>query len=149
MPEPMHTQSLGYLTGLASRLFNRLLARRLREAGIDMTAEQWGVIQMLWGNGAMSQGQLGEALFLEKSTISRSVAGLEKRGWAEWQNSAEDRRQKLVSLTPAAVSVAKQCNKIAKGVLKEAQRGMAEAALAHSQQQLADVIANLRALNNS
>ncbi|MYM63418.1 MarR family winged helix-turn-helix transcriptional regulator [Pseudomaricurvus sp. HS19] len=144
-----HTQSLGHQTGLASRLFNKLLTRRFREAGIEMTAEQWGVIQVLINGGAMSQGQLGEMLYLEKSTISRSVSGLEKRGWVAWQKSAEDARQKLIVLTPNAENVARQCYDIARGVLRDAQAGLDPEALTLSQLQLADVINNLRTLNQS
>ena len=62
-----HNQSLGYLTGLASRMFNKILAMRFQEAGIDMTAEQWGAILILLNSEAMTQGQLGERLYLEKS----------------------------------------------------------------------------------
>ncbi len=141
-----HTHSLGYQTGLASRLFNQLLTKRFNDAGIHMTAEQWGVIQVLLNHGAMTQGQLGEILYLEKSTISRSVSGLEKRGWVTWQKSAEDGRQKLTSLTPEAINVAKQCAEIAQSVLTDAQAGLDPAAISTSLAQLAGVINNLREL---
>ena len=60
-------QSLGYLTGLASRLLSNILAMRFHEADIDMTAEQWGALIILLNGGAMTQGELGERLYLEKS----------------------------------------------------------------------------------
>lgn len=141
-----HTQSLGYQTGLASRLFNQLLTKRFHNAGIQMTAEQWGVIQVLLNHGAMTQGQLGEILYLEKSTISRSVSGLEKRGWVRWQKNAEDGRQKLTSLTPDAMNVAKQCAEIAQSVLNDAQANLDPKAISDSLAQLSAVIHNLRDL---
>ena len=48
-------------------MFNKILAMRFQEAGIDMTAEQWGAILILLNSEAMTQGQLGERLYLEKS----------------------------------------------------------------------------------
>ena len=72
-----HQQSLGHLTGLASRLFNRLLTLRFKDAGIDMTAEQWGVILVLKNSEAMTQSQICELLYLKKSSVSRSIDGLE------------------------------------------------------------------------
>jgi len=142
-----HTHSLGHQTGLASRLFNKLISRRFNDAGIKMTAEQWGVIQVLLNYGAMTQGQLGEALYLEKSTISRSVSGLEKRGWVVWEKNAEDKRQKLTTITPHAIKLARQCSAIAESVLSDAQAGLEPHAVSASLEQLSGVVGNLRRLN--
>lgn len=139
-----HADSLGYQTGLAARLFNNLLTRRLKDAGIEMTAEQWGVVQVLLTHGAMSHGQLGEMLYLEKSTVSRSVNGLEKRGWVICEKSVEDGRFRLVILTPNAIDVAQHCSAIAKSVLEDAQRGLNPESISASLEQLSEVIKNLR-----
>lgn len=140
-------QSLGHLTGLASRLFNRLLASRFRQAGIEITAEQWGVILLLQNQAPLTQGQISEKLYLEKSSVSRSVNGLEKNGWVERQVSVEDSRRKMVALTSKSLAVVAQCQSIAEGVLIDAQQGLAEAELNQSKQQLGDLIVNLRSLN--
>ena len=117
-----HNQSLGYLTGLASRLFNNLIASRFRAAGIDLTAEQWGVVMLLSKGEAVNQTQLAELLFLEKSSISRLVDGLEKRGWVERQPDADDSRRKRVVPTAKALANAQQCSQIANTVLNEVQQ---------------------------
>ena len=57
----------GHLAGLASRLLSKTLAKRFQAADIDMTAEQWGAILVLLNGDAMTQAQLGEQLYLEKS----------------------------------------------------------------------------------
>ena len=57
-----HNKSLGYLTGLASRLLNNTLAAQFQAANIDMTAEQWGTILVLVNGGAITQKQLGEQI---------------------------------------------------------------------------------------
>ncbi len=142
-------QSLGHLTGLAGRLFNTLLTRRFSAAGIDMTAEQWGVILLLLNHGAVTQGQLAEMLYLEKSTVSRSITGLEKRGWIVREKGAEDGRQKRVSLTENSTSVAERCSDIACSVLVDAQAGLTPEAITVSREQLSAVILNLRSLNQS
>jgi MarR family transcriptional regulator, multiple antibiotic resistance protein MarR len=144
-----HTRSLGHLTGLAGRLFNNLLTRRFSEAGIEMTAEQWGVILVLRNNGVLTQGQLGEMLHLDKSTVSRSVSGLQRRGWVQGQRTVEDGRQKRVSLTSQAIDVAERCSAIASRVLVDAQAGLDDAAVAASLEHLSTVVGSLRALNPS
>lgn len=142
-----HNQSLGHLTGLASRLFNKLLSQRLQQAGIDMTAEQWGVILVLLNSDALTQGQIGEQLYLEKSSISRSIDGLEKRGWIERQRSETDSRQKMVILTDKAMDIAQQGAAIAQSVLEDAQKDLAESDIKTNQAHLLGIIANLRQLN--
>lgn len=163
MTQHRHQQSLGHLTGLASRLFNRLLTQRFKQAGIDMTAEQWGVILVLKNHALkndalknhelknsepMTQSQISELLYLEKSSVSRSIDGLEKRGWIERQRSPSDSRSKFVSLTQQSLAVVERCSEIAATVLADAQQGIEEAELEHTKQHLAQVVRQLRQLNH-
>jgi len=142
-----HQQSLGHLTGLASRLFNRLLTIRFKQAGIDMTAEQWGVILILRNSEPMTQSQISELLYLEKSSVSRSIDGLEKRGWVERQSSTHDSRSKIVMLTEKSLGVAAECEEIAASVLQDAQQDIDDQELQTSKQHLSKVITSLRQLN--
>ncbi len=141
-----HNQSLGYLTGVASRLLSNILALRFQEADIDMTAEQWGAIIVLLNGGAMTQGQLGERLFLEKSSVSRLVNGLERRGWIERTKDPNDSRQKLVAPTPKVLETAERCAAIARTILEEAQGGMSDDEMLAFRSLLSRSIANLRGI---
>ncbi|WP_172563039.1 MarR family winged helix-turn-helix transcriptional regulator [Vibrio furnissii] len=153
MTQHRHQQSLGHLTGLASRLFNRLLTQRFKQASIDMTAEQWGVILVLKNHESknsepMTQSQISELLYLEKSSVSRSIDGLEKRGWIERQRSPSDSRSKFVSLSQQSLAVVERCSEIAATVLADAQQGIEEAELERTKQHLAQVVRQLRQLNH-
>lgn len=141
-----HNQSLGYLTGLASRLLSNTLAMRFQEADIDMTAEQWGAILVLLNGDSMTQGQLGERLYLEKSSVSRLTDGLEKRGWIVRSKDPKDSRQKLVTPTPKVLDTAEYCATIARSVLEEAQLGMTEDEMLVCRSFLSRIITNLREL---
>lgn len=143
------TRSLGHLTGLAGRLFNTLLTRRFAAAGIDMTAEQWGVVVLLLNHHTMTQRELVEALYLDKSSVSRSIKGMEKRGWVISRPGEDDARQRWVSLSPEAQSVAERCAEIANSVLRDAQQGITDADLSDSLDGLSAVITNLRNLNQA
>jgi MarR family multiple antibiotic resistance transcriptional regulator len=96
----------------------------------------------LLNSDAMTQGQLGERLYLEKSSVSRLVDGLERRGWIVRTKSPGD-RQKLVSPTPKALKTAEHCAAIARAVLKEAQPGMTEDEQLVCRSFLARIIANI------
>ncbi|MEA4856141.1 MarR family transcriptional regulator [Solidesulfovibrio sp.] len=136
-------QSLGHLAGLAHRLLSILLGRRFREAGLDLTAEQWGAILVLADGDSMTQQQLGARLFLEKSSVSRLVDGLERRGWIVREPDPDDGRHKLVALTSQAEAMLEPAAAIARGVLDEAQRGMPQAQRLACRELLGHIIGNL------
>lgn len=56
--------------------------------------------------GPMNQGELALRLRLEKSTVSRLVRQLEKRGWIRRGGHAQDRRVVLLRLTAAGARAA-------------------------------------------
>ena len=131
---------------MASRLLSNILAVRFKEAGIDMTAEQWGAILVLLNGEAMTQGQLGERLCLEKSSVSRLTDGLERRGWIIRTQDPKDSRQKLVTPTPKVLDTAEHCATIARAVLEEAQLGMTEDEMLVMRSLLSRITTNLRGL---
>lgn len=134
------------MTGIASRQLSNVLATRFQEAGIDMTAEQWGAIIVLLNGEAMNQAQLGEQLYLEKSSVSRLTDGLERRGWIVRTQDPKDSRQKLITPTPKALEMAEHCATIARAVLEKAQLGMTEDEMLVCRSSLSRIIANLREL---
>jgi DNA-binding MarR family transcriptional regulator len=56
----------------------------------------------------ISQRELCDALNLEKSTISRLVLDLERRGWVERERAEHDARVQLLKRTEAGVRAAEQ-----------------------------------------
>ena len=59
--------------------------------------------------GERSVGEIGAALGLSLPATSRSVDGLAQRGFVVRRESAEDRRSKLVALTPQGREVLEAC----------------------------------------
>ena len=136
-------KSLGHLAGLAGRLLSQTLATRFQAAGIDMTAEQWGALLVLLNGDGITQKQLGEKLYLEKSSVSRLLDGLERRDWIVRVTDPQDSRQKLVTPTPKVLDTAERCAVIAGTVLQDAQRGMTEEEQLVCRSFLSRMIANL------
>jgi DNA-binding MarR family transcriptional regulator len=57
-------------------------------------------------DGALRQVELTRRLRLEKSTVSRLVTNLEKRGWVRRRGAGDDGRGVLLELTDAGVTAA-------------------------------------------
>jgi DNA-binding MarR family transcriptional regulator len=77
-----------------AKLFNR----RMKEVGLTRT--QWQVLYLLYREGQLSQTAIANALMLAKPPLGKVVDRLEDGGWVQRCADANDKRAKLVCLTP-------------------------------------------------
>ena len=68
-------------------------------AGVRASASEVFAFGELTDAGTLSQQELGERLGLEKSTVSRLVAGMERRGWLARERDPANRRVYRLRLT--------------------------------------------------
>lgn len=73
-----------------------------------MSASMAHALTELAGDEGLSQGELGHRLVLEKSTVSRLVIDLERRGWIERRRDAVDGRVLRLHLTEQGQRVSTQ-----------------------------------------
>lgn len=81
-----------------ARAITRIFDDRLRKHGLRAT--QFSVLTVLALSGPSPISELAETLGMERTTLTRSAALLEKRGWIAG-DSASDRRQRPLKLTAA------------------------------------------------
>ncbi|MGH9213701.1 MAG: MarR family winged helix-turn-helix transcriptional regulator [Acidimicrobiales bacterium] len=67
--------------------------------GAPVPVSEAHAVTVLDEHGALTQSQLALHLGLTKSTVSRLVDQLERRGWAQRQVGDGDARQRLIALT--------------------------------------------------
>lgn len=82
----------------AARAITRLYEERLRPHGLRAT--QFSVLAALALKGPTPLGELAELLGVERTTLTRSAAVLERKGWIA-SAPAEDARRHPLRLTPA------------------------------------------------
>lgn len=80
----------------ATRAVTQLYDARLREVGLRAT--QFTLLQTLQRAKRLTQGELGTLLALDSTTLSRTLAPLESRGWIR-AHVGEDRRERHWTLT--------------------------------------------------
>ena len=91
--------SLGYLAVVSARLFAANTNRQLAAAGLELTAEQWAMLQILLNEDGRSQEELLGFTRYEKSSLSRLLDGLEKKELIRREKSPTDGRRKNVFIT--------------------------------------------------
>jgi DNA-binding MarR family transcriptional regulator len=82
----------------ASRALTQHYEAALRPLGLRAT--QFTLLQALSLTGEVSQGTLGEILAIDSTTLTRTLAIMERRGWIA-SRPGEDRRERLLSLSKA------------------------------------------------
>ena len=94
----------GFLSGV-SALFDAL-DRDLRDTA-GMSLDDFGLLRPLWAspNSALSMSELGDQLAFSPSRLSHAVQRMEANGWVTKERSTEDKRVKLVRLTPKGRNV--------------------------------------------
>ncbi len=84
-------------------------SKYLKSAGLDITTEQSRILFTLYLGDGRKQQDISNFLMQEKSSTSRLVNSLEKKGYLIRKQGEEDERQKLVYLTPKGRSIERTC----------------------------------------
>jgi len=112
------------INGMASIAVARRLQKNFRQAGLDITIEQWSILYHLWKEDCLSQQELCNRTFRDKPSITRLVDNLEKQGLVNRHPSPTDRRINLVCLTPAARNLQELTLQLANATMEEALTGI-------------------------
>ena len=87
------------------------LIRRGRDAEAErlgVSIDEWRLLFVLQRGGAQPSIRMAEAALMDRGTVSRSVARLEKRGLVYRISDANDGRVSIVNLTEAGAEIANQ-----------------------------------------
>ena len=112
------------ITGVANTALARRLQKYFREAGIDITVEQWSVLVHLWKEDGVNQQELCNKTFRDKPSITRLVDNLEKLGMVKRVVSKEDRRINFIFLTDEAKAMRDKTMQLANNTLMEGLEGV-------------------------
>ena len=108
------------INGMATTAVARSLQKNYRQAGLEITIEQWSVLYHLWKEDGLSQQELGIRTFRDKASITRLIDNLEKLGLVTRVASKEDRRINLVCLTETAMPLQQLTYDLANQTMNEA-----------------------------
>jgi DNA-binding MarR family transcriptional regulator len=90
----------------AARAVTRAYNRELQSEGIEIT--QFTLLMALNEVGEISQGQLGEILALDSTSLTRMLKLLKEHGWVQ-VDEGDDRRVRIFHLTKAGREKYQHC----------------------------------------
>ncbi len=90
---------VGYLLERTTRVVKLRFHRLFKELEIDLTPEQWVVLDLIHTNTSMSQKELVEQSFKDAPAISRVIKGLVKKEWISISSNSKDKRVQNIALS--------------------------------------------------
>ena len=132
-----------FINGKASTAISRRLQKNFKQAGVDITIEQWSVLYHLWKQDGQSQQQLCDATFRDKPSITRLVDNLEKLQLVIRVANKDDRRINRIYLTQQANLLQAQTMELANQTLNEALEGVSNEQIEIAKEVLQKVYDNL------
>ncbi len=132
------------INGIANTAITRRLQKNFRDAGLEITIEQWSVLYHLWENDGLSQQDLCNLTYRDKPSVTRLIDNLEKQKLVKRVASKEDRRKNIVTLTDNALSLQQTTFELANKTMDDALAGIKKADVAVVKEVLHKVFTNLQ-----
>lgn len=140
----LHTDEVfTILTGKISNAINRTFLRAFAAEGIDITTEQWSVLQCLWKKDKVTQQTLCGLTSKDKPSMTRLIDNLEKRNLVTRVSDHNDRRINLIHLTEAGSRLQEKATEIVRKVAARTLNNISDEELNFSRRVLKKIMANL------
>ncbi len=122
--ESFLNQSAGYLTHIVGLLLKREFTETIKKNDINITPEQWAVLNRLKENSGITQKELAKASFKDATNITRIIDKLENKGLIHRKANPSDRRIWEVYITDQGIEVRDLIEPLAKAVLLRATKSI-------------------------
>lgn len=99
MTHPSDQRAYFFKIDTTIKRIRNALQKRLNESGIDLTVDQWVLIDHLYRNPGISQNVLAEMTTKDAPTVTRIIDLLCKKGLTERRIADNDRRKFMIFLT--------------------------------------------------
>lgn len=131
-----------YMLDKAIKTYRQFAQRRLNDAGLDITIDQWLVLNTIETFPHVSQLEIADRVFKDAASVTRIVDLLIRKGYLQRQSHPVDRRRFTLELTSPGKTLVKQVNKISEENRNIGLKGISEADLEHLKGTLTTIINN-------
>ena len=102
---PLAYSNVGTVLDRTTRLLKQHYLRAFKEEGVDISTEQWVLLDRLFTQGDASQTDLAGGTFKDAPTVSRIIDKLAKKKLVERRRFPGDRRRYQIALTDTGRAV--------------------------------------------
>ena len=97
---------------------------KLQENGINITPEQFLVLDILWKEQSLSQQKIADIIQKDKNSVTKIIDSLEKKNLVRRVVDKNDRRINKIELTDEAIALEKITTEVAINFMNDAVKGI-------------------------
>jgi len=109
-----------------SFVVRRELADRFQASGHNIGAEEWAVLLLLWRKDGLAPSEIADATVRDRTTITRFLDGMERKGFLTRKTDPNDRRRSQVVLSGKGRAMEAALVPIAQQLISEAHDGLSD-----------------------
>lgn len=136
-----------YVNILNSRI-KKCFIDRLQENGINITPEQYLVLDILWEKQSLSQQNIADIIQKDKNSVTKIIDSLEKKHLVKRVMDKKDRRINKIELTEDAIAMEKVATEVAIDFMNDAIKGIDNQELDNFVNVMRQIKNNLEGENN-
>ncbi len=134
---------LAVMSGKVSSAINRRMYRNFRNAGIDITPEQWSVLVFLWQQDKVTQKAIADATYKDRPSITRLIDNMEKQGLVTREQGTADKRTNKICLTKKGSGLYEKVQPVTLKTMQEALQDLSEEEISNAQYLLKKIFSNI------
>lgn len=131
----------GHLIRRLHQISTQVFTRRVNDAGFDLTPVQFAALDALSSNTGVDQARLADLVAKDRATTGAVVNRLEQKGLILRSVSEQDKRARVLTLTPDGFALLAQVAPIVENLQREILGGLQD----HEYQKFIDLAAKAAA----
>lgn len=105
-----------YLMERTERQTKRFANAALKNAGIEITPEQWAILKRISERTNINQREVAELTFKDPASVTRALDVLEEKGYVKRVDMESDRRAYNLLLSPTGEEMVQKITPVAQAV---------------------------------
>ena len=122
----MLVKQVGVLVNIFNCKLKKSIAAVFKSEEINLTAEQFLVMDTLWNQGEMTQQNIAYIIQKDKNSVTQFIDKLEEKGLVQRVVDAGDRRVNKIKLSEAGMAMKDRTKKVAIGAINDILDGISE-----------------------
>ena len=122
----MLIKQVGVMVNILNCKLKKHIASVFKSEGINLTAEQFLVMDTLWNQGEMTQQSIAYLIQNDKNSVTQFIDNLEKKGLVNRVVDSSDRRVNNIRLSKAGMAMKDNTKNVAIDVLNDIVDGISE-----------------------
>ncbi|WP_071395036.1 MarR family winged helix-turn-helix transcriptional regulator [Bacillus tuaregi] len=139
--------ALGSIINRAAIIVKKRLHLALKEAGLELTPEEFALLSRLWESDGIPQTELVEKTLKDKTRVTRLLGGLMNKSYVIKKTDENDRRNYNVHLTEEGKRIRSIIIPIVIQLMKEATEGIEQEEIDMAKSVLRKVFLNLNSIS--